>query len=258
MQVAGLRKPGLLTLMLLLTCVGWLAHPVEPLAASEGTPQDGRLVDGFEVPIEGPNHRFFSRSAKRGTQFTTLEVAALLWRSARHVAKTSPGPRLLIGDCSLKEGGAVERHRSHRSGRDVDLLFYVEDAKGRGIESPDFLPFDGQGRCARKGCDLRLDVERNWNLLRTLIASQRPAVQYIFVAKPIKALLLRWAKSRGEHPEILRRAEQLMRQPSDSAPHDDHLHVRTYCSSTDLASGCVDVGPRWSWVDRAGRAARIR
>jgi len=227
-------------------------------AASEGTAQDGRLVDGFEVPLEGPNHRFLSRTAKRGTQHTTLELAVLLWRSAQHVAKSTPGPPLLIGDCSLKAGGAVERHRSHRSGRDVDLLFYVKDSRGKRVESPGFEPFDEKGKCSREGCSLRLDLERNWSLLRTLVASRRPAVQYIFVSNPIKSLLLRWAQERGEHPEILKRARLIMRQPSDSSAHTDHMHVRTFCSQSDLEHGCVDGGTRWRWVDSKGRAAAIR
>jgi penicillin-insensitive murein endopeptidase len=227
-------------------------------AASQGSAQDGRLVNGFEVPLEGPNHRFLRRSAKRGTQHATLELAVLLWRSAQHVAKATPGPPLLIGDCSLEHGGAVERHQSHRSGRDVDLLFYVTDAKGHPTESTGFEPFDSRGMCSREGCDLRLDRERNWSLLRTLIASRRPAVQYIFVSNPIKKLLLKWAHDRGEHPDILRRARLIMRQPSDSAAHDDHMHVRTFCSASDLAAGCVDGGTRWRWVDDQGRAAGIR
>ena len=251
---ARLGVVSVLTFAVLLSPVG--ERPAH--AASEGTAQDGRLVDGFEVPLEGPNHRFLRRTAKRGTQHTTLELAVLLWRSAQHVAKSTPGPPLLIGDCSLKGGGTVERHRSHRSGRDVDLLFYVTDLKGQRTESPGFVPFDAQGRCSQDGCHLRLDKERNWSLLRTLIASRRPAVQYIFISNPIKELLLAWAKERGEHPEILRRAGLILRQPSDSAAHDDHMHVRTLCSRSDLAAGCVDGGTRWRWVDAQGRAAGIR
>jgi penicillin-insensitive murein endopeptidase len=223
-----------------------------------GSAQEGRLVDGFEVPVEGPNHRFLNRSAKRGTHHTTLEVGVLLWRSAQSVAKAHPGPPLLIGDCSLDGGGEVERHRSHRSGRDVDLLFYVADSRGRPAESPGFVPFDAKGHCGTEGCDLRLDLERNWWLIRTLLVSRRPAVQYVFVSNAIKALLLRWAQARGEHPEVLRRARHVLRQPSDSAAHDDHMHVRTFCSRRDLASGCIDGGTRWRWVDAQGRAAAVR
>ena len=80
----------------------------------------------------------------------------------------------------------------------------------------------------------------------------------MFISNPLKDLLLQYAERRGEHPEILRRARLILRQPSDSAAHDDHMHVRTFCSSTDLKSGCVDGGTRWRWVDAQGRASWIR
>jgi hypothetical protein len=41
-----------------------------------------------------------------------------------------------------------------------------------------------------------------------------------------------------------------LHQPGDSAPHDDHLHLRIYCSQNDRPLGCVDRGPvRW-WKKR--------
>jgi len=134
----------------------------------------------------------------------------------------------------------------------------VLDAKGKSIEARGFEVFDGDGKCAREGCELRLDVARTWRLVRTLLASRRPAVQYIFISDPLKSLLIRWAVAHKEHPEILRRAQFILRQPSDSAHHDDHMHVRTFCSARDLAAGCEDGGTRWRWVDAQGRAHAIR
>ena len=32
------------------------------------------------------------------------------------------------------------------------------------------------------------------------------------------------------------------KQPGDSAPHNDHLHVRIYCPIEDRQFGCVDRG----------------
>ena len=40
-------------------------------------------------------------------------------------------------------------------------------------------------------------------------------------------------------------ARTLMRQPGDSAPHDDHFHVRVYCTRSDRFHGCRDSGPVW-------------
>lgn len=248
-----------LGLLLALSTTG--THPSPAAAApptrSVGTPQDGKLVDGFELPLRGAHYRFYGPVARRGTQWATVETAALVGRAARAVHEATGGPPLLVGDCSLREGGATPRHASHRSGRDVDLLFYVQSADGRPVQARNFRTFDGSGRCTARGCDLLLDVQRTWWLVRTLLASQRPAVQYVFVSDPIRALLLAHAEAAGEHPEILTRARRVLREPSDSSDHADHLHVRVYCASDDVAAGCVDEGPRWRWVADDGRAAPL-
>ena len=39
-----------------------------------------------------------------------------------------------------------------------------------------------------------------------------------------------------------------MRQPSDGAVHDDHMHVRTACSNEEVFEGCEGGGPYWPWL----------
>ncbi len=230
----------------------------QPASLSQGAPHDGRLSDGFELPPEGAHYRLYGPVMERGTQWATVETAALVGRGARAVFEATGGAPLVVGDCSLEHGGATPRHASHRSGRDVDLLFYVLDRRGASVASRGFTPFDGAGRCLADGCTLTLDVVRTWWLVRTLLASRRPAVQYVFVSEPLRALLLEHAARAQEHPALLRRARRILRQPGDAAAHDDHLHVRVYCASDDRAAGCVDVGPRWPWVGADGRATPLR
>jgi penicillin-insensitive murein endopeptidase len=234
---------------------GALASPAG--AKSVGTPGDGRLVDGFKLPLTGTWHRFVGPVQARGTNFATLELAALIARAARTVARAEPGAPMVLADASVEDGGDLPRHASHESGRDVDVLFYVRDARGTSVPSPGFRRFDGDGRCVDEGCELSLDVARTWWAVRTFVASQRPAVQYIFVADPIRSLLLAHARRAGEHGAILRRAEHILRQPSDSSAHDDHLHLRVFCSPADHSAGCEDSGPRWAWVDERGLADPI-
>lgn len=224
---------------------------------SVGTTGSGRLDNGFKLPLEGTWHEFAGPVRARGTNYATLELAALLARAASTVAREAPGAPLVLADASVKRGGQVARHASHESGRDVDLLFYVRDERGDSVASPGFRRFDGAGRCVSEGCRLRLDVPRTWWLVRTLLASQRPAVQYLFVAEPLRALLLDYAREHGEHGTIVRRAQRVLHQPTDSSAHDDHLHLRVYCGASDRAGGCVDTGPRWPWVGADGRATPI-
>ena len=41
------------------------------------------------------------------------------------------------------------------------------------------------------------------------------------------------------------KAEQVMQQPGDSLPHDDHIHVRIACEPEEYATGCDGGGPQW-------------
>ena len=233
------------------------AEPAATRSASVGGPSDGRLEAGFRLPLSGAFHRFYGPVEARGTQYATLEMAALLVRAARTVEAEAPGPKLALGDCSAREGGDLARHASHTSGRDVDLLFYVRDGRGAPVTARTFHAFGGDGRCLDEGCRLRLDDRRTWWLVRTLLASQEPAVAWIFVARPIAERLIAWAERHGEHPQLLARARRVLHQPSDSAPHADHLHVRTFCTAGDIEAGCRDDGPRWPWVGDDGRARPI-
>ena len=230
------------------TATAWWSLPSNAQTTSVGTAQGGQLLNGFELPMDNPFISFYKKVDTRKSNFTTVELGALLVRTARVIQGRLPGPRLSIGDCSGEGGGNIPRHRSHNSGRDVDILFFVQDGQGRAVPPEKFARFDRNGRCVEKGCHLALDLPRNWWAVRTLLASETPRVQHIFVSNPLKKLLLRYASKHGEHPTLLHRAQRVLSQPKGSAPHDDHFHVRVYCSDADRAQGCVDTGPRWSWI----------
>ncbi|GMV43212.1 MAG: hypothetical protein AMXMBFR64_49280 [Myxococcales bacterium] len=229
---------------LLLAALGAEARP-----RSVGSPQGGELQDGFHVPLTGAWHSFYGPVRSRGTNYATLELAALLIRAARVVDDAVPGPPLVIADVSAEGGGDLGRHMSHNSGRDVDVLFYVQDLEGKPVRPRGFVAFDGDGRCAARGCDkVRFDDQRNWWFVRTLLASEDVPVQYVFVSDPLKERLLAYAAARGESPRILRRARKVLQEPRGSSPHADHYHVRIYCSAADRQGGCVDRQPVWPWV----------
>ena len=257
----SVTKSRLRPLLALATLISLLVpawHLDAATSRSVGSAHRGHLVNGFELPLKGEHHAFFGPVEERKSNFATLELAALIGRAARVVAAALPdGHPLMLGDCSVDGGGTIPRHASHRSGRDVDMLFFRVDGSGQPLLADSFLRFDGRGMCRGKRCKSRLDVPRTWWLLRTLIVSQEPAVQYVFISKPIRQLLLRYAQSRGEHPEILKRARKVMRQPRGAAPHDDHIHLRTYCTPKDQDAGCVDHGPRWPWISLEGKAAPL-
>jgi penicillin-insensitive murein endopeptidase len=73
-------------------------------------------------------------------------------------------------------------------------------------------------------------------------------VQFLFISRPLEALIVDYARARGEPLELIYRAQTVMLQPGDSLPHDDHLHVRIACSPEEIRGGCSGGGPYWEWL----------
>ncbi len=214
----------------------------------------GHIIDGVRLPDRGEG--FFTRDVwrTRGNRYGTEELIDLLTGVSRRMAGRFR-ERLVIADLSARGGGDVRTwHRSHQSGRDVDLLYYMRDRDGKPIEPDAMHVFDDAG-VAKDGSGITVDVPRTWVLVRTLITAREAPVQYVFMYGPIAAKLLEHAKSLGEPEALLARAHKALRQPGDSARHDDHMHVRVYCSPADKTYGCVDIGPMDLMLERAAEPA---
>ncbi|HEY1955773.1 MAG TPA: penicillin-insensitive murein endopeptidase [Polyangiaceae bacterium] len=214
---------------------------------SIGMTHRGVLVDGEELPREGPGFRFLRDN---GRHFATHRFALAIERAAAYVAKERPGATLVIGDISSKSGGRTLPHFSHRSGRDADLLYYWLTPEGAPVSDHGFLHVEPDGLAwdEENKRFVRFDVEREWLLVRELLSDDDARVQWIFVHENVKAILLAWAKARGEPTEILWRASQVMLQPNPGGPHDDHIHVRTACDASELVEGCQPFGPERPWL----------
>jgi penicillin-insensitive murein endopeptidase len=75
-------------------------------------------------------------------------------------------------------------------------------------------------------------------------------VQWIFVQRDLASRLMLQGVAERDDPALLARASQIVRQPSDAVPHDDHMHVRIYCDPDDRNLGCTDHGPERWWKKR--------
>jgi penicillin-insensitive murein endopeptidase len=155
----------------------------------------------------------------------------------------------MVGDISPRWGGGTSGHRSHRTGRDADLLIYVLTPEGRSVPSPGFVRFGPDGLAEiEKGKYLRVDVPREWQLVKALVSSPEANVQWLFFARWLEALVIEYARARGEDPELLWYAESVLLQPGDSEAHDDHLHLRVACTPDEAVAGCLGGGPYWPWI----------
>ena len=232
--------------------LGCLSTP-SPLApafrGTVGSPNLGVQTDAVELPVAGPG---FVRYRPQGAHhFGRPRLVAALTRIAKELQAADPGgPPLVIGDLSARSGGKIDGHQSHRSGRDVDLIYQYRTPSGARVTAPGFIHVDADGlaRNPSDGHILRFDVEQEWRLVKALVEAPEMGVQFMFASRNVEALLVDYALARGEPLELVLRAQSVMWQPVDSLPHDDHIHLRIACSVEETSSGCTGGGPYWEWL----------
>ena len=194
-----------------------------PLSRSEsiGLPYNGSLAH----PVELPSHPLYViRESSRA--YGTLETVRWIQEGFEAVRRQHPdGPRVRVHDLSDRDGGAMRDHRSHQSGRDVDIAFF-------------------RRRCGGNECGFAnttpglLDVRRQWALLHAWLIGRR--VEAIFIDYSLQQPLYEYARSQGATPAQLREWFQYPRGRGHAfgiirhfAHHQDHLHVRFVCPDTD-------------------------
>jgi len=79
-------------------------------------------------------------------------------------------------------------------------------------------------------------------------------VQWLFVSNPIRERLLAHARRIRAPQDVVARVASLLHQPAGALPHDDHIHVRLFCSRDDLLEGCRNRGLERPGMPTAGAA----
>jgi hypothetical protein len=191
--------------------------PVAEGGMSVGFPDAGRLQNGVLIPenpalynIRNPEHSFGSTHAIR-----VLQESIASFR-----AETGYDRPLLLWDMSTKKGGRFGPHRSHRTGRDIDIGLPMRPDYVHGVTAP----ING------------VDWEATWLLVRSLIESDQ--VRYVFLSRPQQQGLYRAAKACGATREELERLIQYPRVEKvgivrHSPGHTGHLHVRFLCGAEE-------------------------
>lgn len=188
-------------------------------AISRGHPNWGRLQGGIQVPesslytLRTPKHAYGSSHTLRVLQHS---IAAF-----RH--ETGYPGEVLVCSLSKRRGGKFRPHKSHQSGRDIDISL---------VPYPNFP----QGEKASGG---RVDWAATWALMRQFIETGQ--ITYIFLSYHLQPRLYEAAKAMGATDEELEayiqwphgrgRTNALIRH---SKGHDAHFHVRIKCSPDEL------------------------
>lgn len=187
---------------------------------SVGLPHDGRVVGA--VPMSnGPGRIITAERWKTwATQATVSQLDSVL---RRWDDRFPDGPPVLVGNLSARHGGPLQPHKTHQSGRDVDLSYVAE--------------WDGKSRVTwQKMNASNLDAGKTWALLKSIVT--HADVETIFIDRSIQLLLLAYARRHGtvrkqrlsHWLEVAANAKQKKRALIRHVPgHDDHMHVRFVC-----------------------------
>lgn len=221
------------------------------VSTSLGGPNSGSLAGGVPLPLHGPGYRF-SPNKNPESRYGTQELVAALVRAAAVVHEEMPGNVLTIGDIGRPEGGDIPGHASHRSGRDVDVYFYLFDGEGEPFPAK-AIPLDLEGEGTdyldladpKDDVPVKIDLPRTWRFVQALVADDELQIQRIFIAEHLRSMLLAEAKRQEAPKEIRDRFADLTCQPR--APHDDHMHIRVFCTAEDIEGGCEDGPPLYPW-----------
>lgn len=202
----------------------------EPIVGqSVGRPWSGRLRQATKLP---KGRGYLIRRPHRA--FGAAHVVAHLRDAIVAVREGHPRLHTLaIGDLSAKTGGSITEHRSHQSGRDVDVGFFYK-------RKPAAYPAEFVKANAGN-----LDRAATWDLLVAFArtADDADGVQAIFVDYDLQGLLYEWAADRGVDEDYL---DRLFQYPDGKHAgsglvrhephHDDHFHIRFKCPPGD--AGC--------------------
>lgn len=189
---------------------------------SLGAPNRGALFNGIQMPL---GDRWML--ADPGNAYGTKEAIDQLIRCIDAVHERYPkSPKLIIGDWSARRGGRLKPHKSHQSGRDVDVSYYYTTKTG------------WYAHANAKN----LDRPRTWAFVKALLT--KADVEMILIDTSIQKLLRDHAIAAGEDRAFVDRVFQVAGEKQGFAPvrhasgHATHIHVR-FRSAEAVASGKV-------------------
>ena len=194
-------------------------------SSSIGAPFRGRLVNGVQLH-SGPGYHVRQLGNAWGTDETVHNILNAI---ACFRAKYPHAPKVVIADMSRRYGGRLKRHKSHRSGRDVDVgLFAVRGNSERCIVN-------------HRAADLNIPL--SWGLMKCFIDTGK--VLYIFLDYRMQKRFYKYLK---QNPKRMPRGftfENLIEYPNGrhshrgliryEPGHRSHFHVRFVCPKGDTA-----------------------
>jgi len=187
---------------------------------STGTANRGRLVAGVQLPRNDALYSIRNPANSWGSSLMIRE----LQRGVRDFRERTGFDReLVMNDLSREHGGRFRPHRSHTSGRDVDIRLPIRPGVAKGT-----IP----------RLTSQVDWDATWALIQAFADGEQ--LQYVFLSRSRQQALLQAAKRAGASDSAL---EQFIQYPRHSRTavvrhargHTEHIHVRFKCGTNETS-----------------------
>ncbi|MBQ9395310.1 MAG: penicillin-insensitive murein endopeptidase [Proteobacteria bacterium] len=201
----------------------------EAVPYSSGRCNRGRLYHARLMPeVDGVFLRTY-RPNSWGTD-TTIQALTTLFK-AYHKAYPDAQP-INLGDISKRRGGKIKPHKSHQSGRDVDIGFAhlaIPDDKHKHDDKHDAKRKERFIRATQEN----LDLEKTWFIVETLVRTGTVKVIYV------DRMVMKWLYNHVSGRLTQEQREFFFSNPRHSNSssailqhwpgHRNHFHVRFNC-----------------------------
>jgi LysM repeat protein len=183
---------------------------------SVGTPNRGRLANGVALPESD----LYSVANPDTAYGSTHAIEVLVESIARFRRESGYTGDLRVGAISKRGGGRYSPHRSHQSGRDIDIRLPLRPGASRKDPNP-----------------TAIDWTAAWVLIKAFAESGE--VEYIFLSHDRQRRLADAAKKAGataaelaliQHPHPAKSNHGLVRHAKG---HTHHIHVRVKCGAAE-------------------------
>ncbi len=199
---------------------------------SLGSVSEGRLVNGKSVPFEGPNFRYFdSLSFVNERCYLNDRVLSVVLHAYEDLERKAPNRQFTIMECSNKDGGVIQPHRTHQNGLSIDFMVplqkdnlpcYDYDAIGGRHY---LLDFNNNGQLV-SDTDVQIDFDLIAKHLLTLDSigkTKNVQIKKVILKTEFKKQLFNTSSG-----NVLRSAGIYFVQkltPLINELHDDHYHI---------------------------------
>ena len=187
-------------------------QPGQRLTVVVEGPEPGKRVAGMHRLITGPGYKV--RNPKRSWG-TFLSVNTMIDVFTEHHRKYPDGHIIRVDDVSRKGGGYLKPHKSHRTGRDVDIRYPLKVATDQYV----------------KATASNIDLKRSWDLVHGFMRTGQ--IVYIFMDYKLQKLFYEQAKKEKVPAAKLKewfqypKGRKVLRGIIRHEPgHATHLHVR--------------------------------